>query len=352
VDVADGLLTLLRQRLDRADLLYAEAPRRLSGGFYTENWVFTLTGAPDGWPSRLVLRLFPGPGPNELAEREAAVQNVLVAQGYPTPRVLMWDESTDAFGRSFLIMEFLAGRPLMSDVGVGQLVRSAASFIVSLPRVLSETQARLHRMDVTPLVDALGARRAGVDRWIDSLNEFVAASATDWSEPLAWLADNRPKPAEPDVICHGDMWPGNLLGHKRRVVGVLDWSVCTVAEPALDVGFTSVLVTLAPLALPPPAERFVLWVTPKLTRRYVSAYMALNEVDLTNQPWYEALRCLIELTGVVNYRTARAEGRALDTPRPAWDPVSERVVDYFRARTGVSIPLPPPATTPGGSGGG
>jgi hypothetical protein len=116
-----------------------------------------------------------------------------------------------------------------------------------------------------------------------------------------------------------------------------------VAEPALDTGFTSMAVTLAPMDLPPSVQNTVLWISAKLARRYIHAYTDLTGADLTNQPWYEALRCLIELTLVVNYRKAAAEGRTLDSPRPAWDLATDRMVDYFRARTGVTIPLPPPA---------
>ena len=50
VPVAEDLLTMLQQRLACPALSYAEEPRRLGGGFYTENHVFRRL-ADDGGPN-------------------------------------------------------------------------------------------------------------------------------------------------------------------------------------------------------------------------------------------------------------------------------------------------------------
>ena len=63
---------------------------------------------------------------------------------------------------------------------------------------------------------------------------------------------------------------------------------------------------------------------------------------LFRSPYYEALRCASELTNVVSYRLARARGEQHDAPRPTWDSIADRMVDYFRDRTGVTLRLPPP----------
>jgi aminoglycoside phosphotransferase (APT) family kinase protein len=196
------------------------------------------------------------------------------------------------------------------------------------------------------VVEALGEASAGLDRWFEYLGDLVDQRAPELGDGLRWLVDHRPTPSEKPVICHGDLWPGNLLVDDGKVVGVLDWTLATVAEPALDVGFTAMAVTIAPLELPQFAVPTVLRISARITRRFVSRYHDLTGADLSNQPWYEALRCLLELTDVVDYRNAMLADRPRQTPRPTWDVCTDRMVDYFRARTGVTLPMPPAVYPP------
>jgi aminoglycoside phosphotransferase (APT) family kinase protein len=144
------------------------------------------------------------------------------------------------------------------------------------------------------------------------------------------------------VICHGDLHAGNILTDGDRLTGVLDYTVATVAEPALDVGYTTMSFDLVPIDAPAAIQRVVARFGRGIGRRYVAAYLAQTGADLANQRYYEALRCASELTNVVAFRWAHAAGEHRDAPRPTWDTVSDRMVDYFRERTGVTLRLPPP----------
>ena len=340
--MATALLAFLRDQLGRSNLRYREPPRRLTGGYFTENHVFRLETDIAEWSPPLVLRLFPSDGPSELARREAAVQRVVVAQGLLAPPVLHLEDSVGVLGRRFLIMELLPGRALMGGVETGALFRARGRMLLRLPRILAETQAELHRLDPAPLVDALGALPAGIDRWLGFLAEEVETRAPELRPGLEWLVDHKPAQPARVAICHGDLWPGNLLVDRGRVTGVLDWSLATVADPAFDVGCTAMAFIIAPMDVPTSVARVALPFSRAIARRFVAAYRELTGADLSNQPWYEALRCLWELTEVVDYRRADAEGRARDIPRPTWDRASERTVAFFTSRTGVHIPLPAP----------
>jgi aminoglycoside phosphotransferase (APT) family kinase protein len=208
--------------------------------------------------------------------------------------------------------------------------------------VLAEVQVRLHRLDAAPLVDALGARAAGVDRWLDRLEATTTGDGPELRAALDWLVANRPPPAGAPVICHGDLWPGNLLVERGRVVGVLDWTVATVADPVLDVGFAAMALTVAPVELPRPVAAAMARVSAHMARQLADRYRARTGADLAAQPWYEALRCASELTNVVAYRQAVRSGRPTVAPRPTWDRATDRMVAYFAARTGVTLALPPP----------
>src|SRR5262249_32091974 len=121
--VADELLAELRTVVGRDDLAYAEPPRRLTGGFFTENHVFALAGAPVPWDGHLVLRLFPRSMPHDAIVRETEVQRGLARAGYPTPPVVAYDDALRIDGRRYLVMEYVNGAPLMGGITPGKLIK-------------------------------------------------------------------------------------------------------------------------------------------------------------------------------------------------------------------------------------
>jgi aminoglycoside phosphotransferase (APT) family kinase protein len=187
------------------------------------------------------------------------------------------------------------------------------------------------------LIEQLGGAPTGVERWFERLAAFDGLAGG-----LEWLVHHRPPPASEPVICHGDLWVGNILVEGDRLTGVIDYTVATVAEPALDVGYTAMSLCLAPIDAPAPIQKIAASVARRLCDRYVAGYLRETGADLSNQPYYEALRCASELTNVVSYREARARGEEYDAPRPTWDSISDAMIDYFRARTGVTLTVPPP----------
>jgi aminoglycoside phosphotransferase (APT) family kinase protein len=334
----DGeLLDVARSETGRVDLVYAEPPVRLSGGFFTENHAFRLAGAPEPWDGPLVVRRFPKEAPADLPRREAVVQRVLAAQGYPAPAVVWFDEAAHLCERHAFVMRRLPGRAMVGGIRLRELMTSAPTLLRRLVDTTAFAQAWLHCLDAAPLVDGLAGTPTGVERWYERLEAF-----DDLAPAHAWLVAHRPRETSHPVVCHGDLWAANILTEGDRLTGVLDYTVATVAEPALDVGFTAMSFALAPVDAPAAIQRVVAHVAGRVGRRYVAAYVRETGADLRNQPYYEALRCASELTNVVSFRRARAAGEPHDAPRPTWDAVSDRMVEYFRERTGVTLRLPPP----------
>ena len=85
---ADSLLTELAAIIGAPDVKFAEAPQRLTGGFFTENHRFRLAHAPPPWDTPLVLRLFPVVVPDDVVRLEAVVQGGVAAAGLPAPSCL------------------------------------------------------------------------------------------------------------------------------------------------------------------------------------------------------------------------------------------------------------------------
>jgi aminoglycoside phosphotransferase (APT) family kinase protein len=339
--VDEELLAALAPVVGVRRLAYAEPPVRLGGGFYTENHAFQLAEVDWPWSAPLVVRIFPLHAPPDLAPREATVQTALVEQGYPAARVLWFHDDARLSGRQYLIMERLPGHPFLGDLGLTAIAGSAWRLLTRLPSVTASLHARLHRVDPTPVVARLSGTPAGLDRWFSHLEARVAEGADGLHEGLGWLIDHRPPPPAQPSLCHGDLWGANILVDGREVTGVLDWTLATVADPALDIGFTTMSLELAPIDASPRVQRAVASLGRGMARRYRRAYEHENPVDLSDRPYYEALRCAIEFAEVIAYRRAISEGDPGDRRRPTWDSIPDQMIEYFRARTGVSLALLP-----------
>jgi aminoglycoside phosphotransferase (APT) family kinase protein len=130
---------------------------------------------------------------------------------------------------------------------------------------------------------------------------------TDLAGAARWLAAHPPAPA-PDVICHGDLHPFNLLADGDRIT-VLDWSTTLIAPPAHDVGFTSLLLSEPPLDVPGWARPAVRALGRLLAGRFVRRYQRAAGVrigagELRYHQAVVCLRALTEVAGWVHQGTA------------------------------------------------
>jgi aminoglycoside phosphotransferase (APT) family kinase protein len=266
------------------------------------------------------------------------VQRVLADQDFPAPGIVWFDDHARLDGRRCFVMRRLPGRPLVGGIRPRELLMSARKVFRRLVDITATAQAQLHRLDAMPLVDDLVGMAVGIERWFERLAAF-----DELVPALDWLVANRPAEIARPVICHGDLWGGNILTDGDRLTGVVDYTVATVAEPALDVGYTTMSFHLVPIDAPAPIRRLAARLARSISDRYVAAYLAQTGADLTNQPYYEALRCANELTNVISYRRAETQGVRHDAPRPTWDSVVPQMIEYFRLRTGVTLWIPPPA---------
>jgi aminoglycoside phosphotransferase (APT) family kinase protein len=343
--LADELLVELRPVVGRADLAYAEAPTVLTGGFFTENHAFRLADVSSPWSGSMVVRLFPPVVSDDAVRREAVVQRQLAAAGFPTPPVTHFDPQARLDGRRYFVMERMAGKPLMGGIRAGTLLRDGPGLLRRLARITADQQADLHAIDPAPVVDALAGTPATVERWFEHLERLIDRGGVGFAAGLDWLIANRPVERGRPVVCHGDLHPGNILvDGDGAVTAVLDWTVATIAEPSLDVGFTTMALLLAPVDAPRPVQRIMAQGGRAIARSYVRSYVARTGADVAARPYYEALRCAVELGNAASYRLAVADGRGDHQPRPTWDSIADAMVRYFRARSGVELTMPAPVS--------
>jgi aminoglycoside phosphotransferase (APT) family kinase protein len=151
--------------------------------------------------------------------------------------------------------------------------------------------ARLHALDPELVRSELEQIR-DVPVTVPGLTSMLARHAAEFDRPdlvdaARWLADHPPERA-PDVICHGDLHPFNLLADGDRVT-VLDWSTTLLAPRAYDVGFTSLLLSEPPLRVPDWQRPLVRVVGALLARRFVRGYQRQTATMVV------CLRALVEV---------------------------------------------------------
>ena len=275
------LLAYLRGALADDRLDYAESPSRMPGGSQARIYRFGLRGASPDLARTLILCLYPWGYGAARVVKEGLVQNGLVRQSYPAPRVHATCADGSILGGAFLVMEF---RP-------GELMLRAPPETV--PGMLGEAHAALHRIDARPILESLRARvgRASGYRFE---GELALLRERTGRHPrlrpvVDWLSANRPLEPDPPSICHGDFHPLNLLVRDGEVAGVLDWSDAIVADPALDVACTMLLMRVfgRHVLSPPEADR--------AAAEYLESYRAARPFDPGRLDYYRIRRCLIGL---------------------------------------------------------
>jgi aminoglycoside phosphotransferase (APT) family kinase protein len=201
----------------------------------------------DGRP--MVLRrppLHPRPTSDKTMLREIAVLRTLAGTDVPHPGFIAGCEDLDVLGVVFYLMDEVDGfnpgnemaQPYVDDAGMRHDVGVAyAASLAGLGNVDWEG---------SPLA---AIRRPGsflarqVPQFLGLLESYRHDAYDPASLPAVaklaeWLEDNRPDEGEPGIM-HGDAHLNNVLLHRDRpeLAAFIDWEMCTVGDPLLDLGW-------------------------------------------------------------------------------------------------------------------
>lgn len=216
----------------------------LAGG--TQNVVLKIEL--DGRP--VVLRRppeHPRPMSDRTLTREITVLSGLAGTDVPHPRLIAGCTDTAVLGVVFYLMELVDGVNPGEETTAAQRADEALRHGQGL--AVARALARLAAVD--PVAQGLDVlRRPGsflgrqVPQWLGHLEGYREFSGWDPGglpdvAPIArWLTDNRPDDATPGVM-HGDFHLGNILLAREEpaVAAVVDWEMCTVGDPLLDLGW-------------------------------------------------------------------------------------------------------------------
>ncbi|MBX6420399.1 MAG: phosphotransferase family protein [Nevskia sp.] len=283
------ILPLLRERIP--DLPGGPLVlRQFQGG--ASNLTFQL----DVGPRSLILRRPPSgtkPRSGHDMHREYRVLSALHGH-FPCPRPLLYCEDAALIGAPFYVMEKIPGLILRRDLppGVSYTPEQARRLCDNL----LDTLIRLHTLDYQALgLGDLGKPEGYVQRQTDGWCERFERAWTDdvprCEAIMAWLKAHRPPDSPRPGLIHNDYRFDNVVlspADRLSIVGVLDWEMCTVGDPLLDLGSTLAYWVQADDPSPLQAVRMQPSHLPGMPTRaeIARAYAEKTGRAISNADWY------------------------------------------------------------------
>jgi aminoglycoside phosphotransferase (APT) family kinase protein len=195
---------------------------------------------------KLILRRPPAgtkPRSGHDMHREYRVMKALQPH-FPCPRVFAYTEDASLLGAPFYVMEKVEGIILRRDLpqGLSYPPERARRLCLSLV----DTLIRLHTLDYKAIGLAdLGHPEGYVERQVKGWCERFEKAWTDdvpkCEELMAWIKARTPGDAPRPGLIHNDYRFDNAIldpNDQMTVLGVLDWEMCTIGDPLMDLGGT------------------------------------------------------------------------------------------------------------------
>jgi aminoglycoside phosphotransferase (APT) family kinase protein len=287
---------------------------------------------------------------NDVMRREARVLRALEGTGVPHPGFVAGPgepESGVAGDAVFYLMEPVDG--FVPTFGLPALHARDPQVRHEMGLAVADAVARLGAVDHEAVGLGDFGKPAGflerqVPRWmaeLDSYGELAGYPGPDVpgvERVAAWLDDNRPSSWRPGIL-HGDYHLSNVMiaPDGPQVAAIVDWEMCTIGDPLLDLGTLLATWPIGPDAPAttgvgaggragadppadpsPPADQMAAVVAGSLAgtgglptpAEVVARYAAGSDRDMSAVDWYTALACF-KLGIVLEGTHARAcAGRA------------------------------------------
>lgn len=159
------------------------------------------------------------------------------------PRVLLHCEDAAVIGAPFYVMERLHGVVLHADDA--QRPPIAPATMAQLADNVIDNLAAIHALDYDAAGLADLGRPAGyvarqMRGWTKRYHAAQTDAVPDLERALHWLAAHEPVESGAALI-HNDYKYDNLIldaADLTQIVAVLDWEMCTLGDPLLDLGTT------------------------------------------------------------------------------------------------------------------
>jgi aminoglycoside phosphotransferase (APT) family kinase protein len=159
----------------------------------------------------------------------------------PAPEALLFCDDASVLGAPFYLMEPISGIILRRDPPPG------LSFTPDIARKLCQSfvdnLARLHAIDYTGIgLAELGKPQGYLERqvrgWIERYHGSKTHDLSEVEQLSSWMQLNLPS-SNYATLVHNDYKFDNIILDSReltKIIGVLDWEMCTLGDPLSDLG--------------------------------------------------------------------------------------------------------------------
>jgi aminoglycoside phosphotransferase (APT) family kinase protein len=254
----------------------------------------------DGRP--MVLRRppqHPRPNSDKTMLREIAVLTTLAGTSVPHPGFIAGCDDLDVLGVVFYLMEEVDGFNPGNEMAQAYVDDPAIRHDVGLAYAASLARLGNVEWEGSPLA---AIRRPGsflarqVPQFLALLESYRheaydPATLPEVTQLATWLEDNRPEDGEPGIM-HGDAHLNNVLLRRDRpeLAAFIDWEMCTIGDPLLDLGWMMVCWPSDPNTIDAGSELAALG---GLANRgeLLDAYCAAGGRRPSRLDWFKALAC-------------------------------------------------------------
>ncbi len=162
------------------------------------------------------------------------------------PKPILLCEDPSIIGVPFFLMErrrgFIVRSSVPKEIGEDLALRRRLS------EAVVDTLVALHAVDIYSAgIVNIGKPEAFVARqvrgWADRWERSKTGELAEMDEAISWLRERVPPeagvPAQRATLVHNDFKLDNLMLDEQepsRIVAVLDWEMCTVGDPLIDLG--------------------------------------------------------------------------------------------------------------------
>ncbi len=330
----------------------------LASGWETTVFEFVLdSGAsaaklPVGRP--LALRFYQSKDGASKGAREFQILSLLADTRCVVPRPYRFEPDADALGAPFLLMERVAGGPLLATRSFSEAFKNFSLAFFAFVRM----QVELHRLDVkshhldriAPAFMPEGERADAplLNRMLRTIAARVEAGPLPQLKPaLDWAVARAPgfTPGAASFL-HLDYHPLNTIVKGARLTGVIDWVFADLGDRHLDAAMTAMIISSYAFERPRWLRANICGNTLRkiYSTLYVALYHSMAPLDFQRFRYCQAVAALHRLSmfGIMRSRGAELEGFR---PEAAGDitPGALRLLSCYAARkTGVEIALDRP----------
>lgn len=276
------------------------------------------------------------PVSNAVILRETRVLRALAGTDVPHAALIAVCEDTDVLGDAvFYLMEPVTG--FNAGAGLPSLHASDRFVRHGMGLSMADAAARLgavdhHAVGLGDFGKPDGFLERQVPRWLSELESYArfenypGPDIGDVDGVAAWLRERQPASFSPGIM-HGDYHAANVMFSLTGpdVVAIVDWEMCTIGDPLLDLGW--MLATWFSPGHQPVLPNELMTAGGLATPdELVARYAANTTRDLSGIDWYAVLACF-KLGIILEGSNARAA--AGQAPREIGDMLHTATVRLF-----------------------